>query len=98
MYEFGEIRHDYISGPAVEGISSFDDGGVLARITIDGWRSDDDMEPGIVLAVITLNQHGDILTDYTEQRYQYDEQVQEHIQDAKEELSEIWRSQMSSVL
>lgn len=93
MYEFGEIRHNYISGPAVEGTSSIDDEGVLARITIDGWKSDDDMEPGIVLAIITLTQHGDILTDYTEERYRYDEQVQEHIQDAKAELSEIWSTQ-----
>lgn len=26
MYEFGEIRHDYISGPAVEGISIYGSG------------------------------------------------------------------------
>lgn len=90
---FAEIRHDYISGPAVEAVSTVTDEGVLARITIDGWKTDDGMETGSVLAVVTLTQHGDIIIDYRDELYRYDDDVQENIQEAKAVLNELWNEQ-----
>lgn len=90
---FAEIRHNYISGPAVEAVSTVTDEGVFARITIDGWKTDDDMEAGTVLATVTQTQHGDIITHYTDEQYRYDDQVQEHIMAAKAILNELWSTQ-----
>jgi hypothetical protein len=90
---FAKIRHDYISGPAVEPTPAVKDEGVLARVTVDGWATDDDSESGTPLAVVTLTQHGDIITNYTDERYRYDEQVQKHILDVESILNKLWCAQ-----
>lgn len=96
MPNYSEIRHDYISGPAVDGYRGPEDQGLFARTTIDAWKSDDDDEPGEVLAVVIMSAHGDIIVDFHDNGCRMDKQVLEHIEEAKKELKKLWHEKMTA--
>lgn len=90
MSNYAEIRHDYISGPAVEGYRRPEDQGLFAKITIDAWKSNDDNESGEVLAAVIMSVHGDIIVDFHDNGCRMDKQVLEHIEEAQKELKKLW--------
>lgn len=89
--QFAEIRMDHIWGKAVDGIPAPKEGGdLLAAISIDAWRTDDDNEPGTVLAHVLLSLHGDIIVDFHDTGIGMEQQVRSLIQEAKNELQKVW--------
>lgn len=94
MTNYAEIRHDYISGPAVEGYRRAEDQGLFAEITIDAWESDEDNKPGEVLAVVIMSAHGDIIVDFHDNGCRMNKQVLEHIEEATKELKKLWQEKV----
>ena len=82
---WAEVRNHYFE-------DSIDplEGDVLARISIDGWKSQDENESGEVIACVMLSKHGDILVDYRDGVARRDEMAQEAIQEAKSQLKEYY--------
>ena len=94
---YTEIRSDYIWGPAAEGkVRDKRNPGILAGISIDGWKTSDDNEGGQVLADVLLSRHGDILVDYHDNGVRMDPVVDSHITDAKARLKEIWQESLQA--
>lgn len=88
--QFAEISHDYIWGEVVEnGLSHRASGPLLAAVSIDAWETGDDDEEGRVVANVLLSRHGDIIVDFHDNGARMDQQVLEHIAEAKAELRRI---------
>ena len=81
MSMFAEVRNDYMC----ESISEFD-GDMLAYITIDCWKTDNDDEEGEVAAVVILTKHHDICVVWYDNGARADDVVLENIEDAKSRL------------
>ena len=89
--QFAEIRHDYIWGEAVEnGLNHRAGDPLLAAVSIDAWETGDDDEEGRVVANVLLSRHGDIIVDFHDNGVRMDQQVLEHIAEAKTDLRQIW--------
>ena len=89
--QFAEIRHDYIWGEAVEnGLNHRAGDPLLAAVSIDAWETGDDDEEGRVVANVLLSRHGDIIVDFHDNGVRMDQQVLEHIAEAKTDLRRIW--------
>lgn len=89
--QFAEISHDYIWSEVVEnGLSRRASGPLLAAVSIDAWETGDDDEEGRVVANVLLSRHGDIIVDFHDNGVRMDQQVLEHIAEAKAELRRIW--------
>ena len=89
--QFAEIRHDYIWGEAVEnGLNHRAGDPLLAAVSIDAWETGNDDEEGRVVANVLLSRHGDIIVDFHENGVRMDQQVLEHIAEAKTDLRRIW--------
>ena len=89
--QFAEISHDYIWGEVVEnGLSRRASSPLLAAVSIDAWETGDDDEEGRVVANVLLSRHGDIIVDFHDNGVRMDQQVLEHIAEAKAELRRIW--------
>ena len=89
--QFAEIRHDYIWGEAVEnGLNHRAGDHLLAAVSIDAWETGDDDEEGRVVANVLLSRHGDIIVDFHDNGVRMDQQVLEHIAEAKTDLRRIW--------
>lgn len=94
---YTEIRSDYIWGPAAEGGGrDRENSGLLAGISIDGWKTADDNEPGQVVVHVLLSWQGDILVDFHDNGARLDLTVNEHIEKAKTLLREIWQENLQS--
>lgn len=86
---WAEIRNDFLeSGADI----SAEDGDVLARISIDGWKTEEDWEEGAVIARVLLSKHGDVLVDYFDGVARIDRTAQEAIREAKEVLKEHFKA------
>lgn len=83
---WAEVRNNYFE-------DSIDplEGDVLARISIDGWKTQDENEYGHVIARVLLSKHGDVLVDYHDNVARRDEMAQKAIQEAIAELKEYFR-------
>ena len=82
--QFAEIRHDYIWGEAVEnGLNHRAGDPLLAAGSIDAWETGDDDEEGRLVANVLLSRHGDIIVDFHDNGVRMDQQVLEHIAEAK---------------
>lgn len=89
--QFAEIRHDYIWGEAVEnGLNHRAGDPLLAAVSIDPWETGNDDEEGRVVANVLLSRHGDIIVDFHDNGVRMDQQVLEHIAEAKTDLRRIW--------
>lgn len=82
---WAEVRNSYFE-------DSIDplEGDVLARISIDGWKTQDENESGEVIASVLLSKHGDILVDYRDGVARRDEMAQEAIEEAKAQLKDYY--------
>lgn len=80
MSYFSEIRNDYICTDIDK-----EDGDVIAYISIDAWRPDE--EQGQVIAQVFLSTHGDIVVSHTPMSRL--EEVREYIDQAIEVLKRI---------
>lgn len=94
MYQ--EIRCDYIWGPAVENRMPFsEEDGILAAVSIDGWKTGKDDEQGEVIANVILTRHGDIVVDFHNNGARMNVSVLSAIKEAKEKLKGIWHNEES---
>lgn len=89
---WSEVRNDYFE----DGIDALE-GDVLARISIDAWKTQDDNEEGCVIACVMLSKHGDVLVDYRDPVARVDEVAQEAINEAKEQLRQYFMEQQKEV-
>lgn len=80
MSYFSEIRNDYICTDIDK-----DDGDVIAYISIDAWRPNE--EEGQVIAQVFLSTHGDIVVSHTSMSRLAE--VREYIEQAIEVLKKI---------
>lgn len=71
-----------------------EDGDMLACITIDGYKSDDENEPGEVIAKVILSKHGDILVSYIDTLGRMDACVQKSISEAKAQLRDYFAKEI----
>lgn len=84
---WAEIRNDFFeSGADIRA----EDGDVLARISIDAWKTLDDNEEGSVIACVMLSKNGDVLVDYRDGVARIDEAAQEAVREAMGELREYF--------
>lgn len=90
MAYWAEIRNDYFQ---TAGNFSPDEGDILASVSIDAWKTEDDNEEGRVIACVLLSKHGDILVDYHDNVARGNEMAQEAISEAKEQLREYFMEQ-----
>lgn len=81
MSYWSHIKNDFLE---VDGQITPLQGDMLARISIDGWRSDE--EQGSVIAVVMLSNHGDVLVDYRDGIAMTDMMAQNAIDEAKDQL------------
>lgn len=88
MAYWAEVRNDYFE----DSIDSLE-GDVLARITIDAWKTSDDNEEGKVVACVMLSKRGEVLVDYHDNVARMDEMAQEAITEAKGRLKEYFMEQ-----
>lgn len=87
MGYWAEIRNDFFeSGTEILP----EEGDVLATISIDAWKTEDENEEGCVIACVMLSKHGDVLVDYRDGVARIDEAAQEAIGEAKEQLWEYF--------
>lgn len=70
-----------------------EEGDMLAAVSIDAWKSDDDWEEGVVVARVMLSTHGDILVDYRDAIAMTDEAAQSAIEEAKLDLRAYYAEQ-----
>lgn len=92
MYQ--EIRCDYIWGPAVENRRPYsEEDGILAAVSIDGWKTARDNEQGEVIANVILTLHGDIVVDFHNNAARMNKSVLSAIQAAREKLRCIWQAE-----
>ena len=92
MYQ--EIRYDYVWGPAVESCRPYSEGdGILAAVSIDGWKTDQDDEQGEVIANVILTLRGDVVVDFHNNGARMNESVLSAIKAAKEKLRCIWHTE-----
>lgn len=89
---WSEVRNDYFE-------DSIDplEGDVLARISIDAWKTEDDNEEGRVIACVMLSKHGDILVNYIDNVARVDEIAQDAINDAKQQLREYFMEKQKEI-
>lgn len=84
---WAEIRNDYFEmGPDILP----EEGDVLARVSIDAWKTEDDNEEGCVIACVMLSKHGDVLVDYRDPVARIDEAAQKEIKEAQGQLREYF--------
>ena len=83
MGYWSEIRNDFFeTSPDILP----EEGDVLAKISIDAWKTADDNEEGTVIACVILSKRGDVLVDYRDGVARIDKMAQEAIGEAKERL------------
>ena len=63
---------------------------MLCCVTIDGYRTDDDAEQGIVVANVILTTHGDIVVDWHDNIGLYDSDTLRIIEESKQTLKSVW--------
>ena len=83
MSRFAEIRNNYMYDSTD---IPKEDGDIVCMIPIDTWETDDDNEPGQVVAMVVLSKSGDILVVWLDSSARMDDGVKEAINEAKEEL------------
>lgn len=81
MPMFAEVRNDYMCEDFTE-----DEGDMLAYITIDCWKTNNDAEEGVVVATVVLTKHHDICVVWHDNGARGDNVVLENIEDAKNRL------------
>lgn len=81
MSYWTHIKNDFLE---VDNQISLLQGDMLARISIDAWRGDE--EEGSVIAVVMLSNHGDVLVDYRDTIAMTDMMAQNAIDEAKDQL------------
>ncbi len=77
---YAEVRNNYTFSPQDES------DGLLAGITIDGWKTADDSEEGVVIAAVLLSRHGDIIVDWHDNSARQQKNVLDAIKEAKARL------------
>lgn len=91
---YQEIRYDYVWGPAVESRRPYsEEDGILAAVSIDGWKTARDDEQGEVIANVILTLHGDVVVDFHNNGARMNESVLSAIQAAREKLRCIWQDE-----
>lgn len=84
---WAEVRNNFFeSGAEIRE----EDGDVLAKISIDAWKTNDENEDGAVIACVLLSKHGDVLVDYHDHVARLDEVAQEAIAEAKQQLRDYF--------
>ncbi len=90
---YTELRNDYSWGPAIDGSAYLPESGdMLATVTIDGWKTAQDDESGVVVANVILTKNGDIVVDFHDNGAWIDKEVLACISEAKAHLEEIWHT------
>ena len=83
--QYAEVRNDY----EFEHIERDDD--VMLGISIDGWKTADDNEPGQVIAHVLLTKHGDMIVEWHDMDGLRQRRVLEAIEEAKARLKDVWK-------
>ena len=78
------IRNDYFCSDILP-----EEGDVMASISIDGWKAGE--EVGAVIARVLLSKRGDVLVDYHDPLARIDEEAQQAISEAKEQLKAYYQ-------
>ena len=88
---YSEIRHSHMFGPGIEPVrTSAYDADLFAGVSIDGWKTDDDNEPGEVVAQVLMTRKGDIVTAWIDNGARLTRSVLEAIEAAKQDLRSLW--------
>lgn len=94
--QYSEIKHDYIWGPLVEPVrADAYESSILAGISIDTWKTDNEDEASSVVANVILTRHGDMVADFHDNSVRANEQVLSHILAAKEALGKLWEEHLA---